>query len=81
MQKLPACKSKYPQCVGERRIVDGLLCWRDDVGRLYFQAPRKADVALALRLGAQLREMQDAGEIDALPPVTAVSVKDRKGSA
>ena len=62
-------------------MVDGLLCFRDERGRLYFQAPRKADVALALRLGAQLQEMHDLGELDALPAVTAVSVKDRKGPA
>ncbi len=53
----------------------------DGKGRLHLRAPRKADVALALRLGAQLSEMQRLGEIDALPAVTGVAVKNRKGPA
>ncbi len=78
---MSARESKYPTRVGDVRLVDGNLCRCDERGRIYFQAPRKADVALALRLGAQLREMQKLGEIDELPAVTAVSVKDRKGPA
>ncbi len=53
----------------------------DGNGRIHLRAPRKADVALALRLGAQLSEMQRLGEIDSLPAVTGVAVKARKGTA
>ena len=57
---------------------DGNVCNYDANGRLHLRAPRRADVALAMRLGAQLSEMQKLGEIESLPAVSAVSLKDRK---
>ena len=78
---MPTPESKHPRGLAPFIGPDGNICNFDAAGRLYLRAPRKADVALALRLGAQLQQMQDLGEIDALPAVSAVAIKDRKGSA
>jgi len=72
-------ESEPPRGVGDTFIHEGgNICYIDVDGRHIYRAPSKADVALAIRLGAQLSNMQRLGEIDALPAVTAVSVKARK---
>ena len=52
--------------VGQVFLWDTNLCRVDENGRFYLSAPRRADVALAHRLGATLREME-AERLTALP--------------
>ena len=54
---------------GTLQVVNGVLCASDVHGRLYVRAPRRADVALAQRVVATLKD-HPLGE--GLPELTAI---------
>ncbi len=60
---------------GEMQIRRGVLCTRDEHGRLYLRAPRKADVQLARRVVAAVSNTADlSGRL----PANVVGLRETK---